>query len=561
MRGSCPRWPLACIGAVLAVDEEGLNDVMVGLTAAAKSGSEKTRHAAISMLAELSANGEQDLEDQMDDLIEIQLKAFADESKDVIHVAWGGLNKVMERVKSDNAAYLNHILSVLREMEAANPGQDVAGFCLPKGIQPLFGLMHSSLIGGTSEAKQTAAKTVAQVVKMTSATALAPFILKFTGGLIRATSDNAGGIKAAMLNGIHALLLKVPAKLKSMLPQLQPTCVKNLKDANRDVRIAAASVLDKLVAMQRRIDPLLTELISGLEAAEDACIPAYMKAIWSTAGKAGEKAKPEVLSNVMEAMFGFLDDDNDTYRLGAAKALAATCKHLGEDELDELLVSRVFAEEAGVPWQANAGRASVLHHLFFEAPEKILGEKYAGRAVETIASLVASDNTTVVGTALAAGAVAASCIIVAPEPAAAIRKTVGAAVTDKATGGDIVIMAAEGFGEVGIRAAEAGEVLEVDLDPQSQLMFRFLVIAMFIALSAAFMAPVAPRSQLSMSKITMGEGGKGFGGGEATRDPEPTEVDPNDPKGKQQAIHKAESFADYLAKRKAAGGGDIGSAA
>jgi opacity protein-like surface antigen len=43
--------------------------------------------------------------------------------------------------------------------------------------------------------------------------------------------------------------------------------------------------------------------------------------------------------------------------------------------------------------------------------------------------------------------------------------------------------------------------------------------------------------------------GKGFGGGEATRDPEPTALDPNDPKGKQQAIHKAESFQDYLARR------------
>ena len=41
------------------------------------------------------------------------------------------------------------------------------------------------------------------------------------------------------------------------------------------------------------------------------------------------------------------------------------------------------------------------------------------------------------------------------------------------------------------------------------------------------------------------------GGGEATRDPEPTAYDPNDPKGKQQAIHKAESFAEYLAKRSA----------
>jgi len=37
----------------------------------------------------------------------------------------------------------------------------------------------------------------------------------------------------------------------------------------------------------------------------------------------------------------------------------------------------------------------------------------------------------------------------------------------------------------------------------SSVMFRFLVIAMFIALTSAFMAPVAPRSMLSMSKVSM----------------------------------------------------------
>ena len=89
-------------------------------------------------------------------------------------------------------------------------------------------------------------------------------------------------------------------------------------------------------------------------------------------------------------------------------------------------------------------------------------------------------------------------------------------------------------------------------------MLRFLLLACLLALSTAFMAPVIP-SKISQSKVVMNEEGKGFGGGEATRDPEPTEYDPNDPKGKQQAIHKAESFADYLAKRKAAGGGAIGS--
>ena len=62
-------------------------------------------------------------------------------------------------------------------------------------------------------------------------------------------------------------------------------------------------------------------------------------------------------------------------------------------------------------------------------------------------------------------------------------------------------------------------------------------------------APVLAQSKMGASKVVMG--GKGFGGGEATRDPTPTVVDPNDPKGKQQAIHKAESFAEYLAKRSA----------
>jgi hypothetical protein len=78
------------------------------------------------------------------------------------------------------------------------------------------------------------------------------------------------------------------------------------------------------------------------------------------------------------------------------------------------------------------------------------------------------------------------------------------------------------------------------------------VISLQLTLCSTFTVPVTVWPQRLMSKVAM-NGGKGFGGGEATRDPSPTLVDPNDPKGKQQAIHKAESFAEYLAKR--AGGG------
>ena len=78
-------------------------------------------------------------------------------------------------------------------------------------------------------------------------------------------------------------------------------------------------------------------------------------------------------------------------------------------------------------------------------------------------------------------------------------------------------------------------------------------------LSFSFSAPLrAPHAAVS---VRMQHDGKGFGGGEATRDPEPTALDPNDPKGKQQAIHKAESFSDYLAKRGATPDAAIAAAA
>tara|TARA_B110001452_G_scaffold92522_1_gene76266 strand:- start:131 stop:595 length:465 start_codon:yes stop_codon:yes gene_type:complete len=78
------------------------------------------------------------------------------------------------------------------------------------------------------------------------------------------------------------------------------------------------------------------------------------------------------------------------------------------------------------------------------------------------------------------------------------------------------------------------------------------------AMSPSFVAP-AMTSKVMRSRMVVMDG-KGFGGGEATRDPAPTAIDPNDPKGKQQAIFKAESFADYLARRNG-GGGDAPAAA
>jgi len=64
---------------------------------------------------------------------------------------------------------------------------------------------------------------------------------------------------------------------------------------------------------------------------------------------------------------------------------------------------------------------------------------------------------------------------------------------------------------------------------------------------AEYMAQRSDRAE-SNSRTSSG---KGFGGGEATRDPEPTYIDPNDPRSRDSAVHKADSYADYMARRRA----------
>jgi len=86
------------------------------------------------------------------------------------------------------------------------------------------------------------------------------------------------------------------------------------------------------------------------------------------------------------------------------------------------------------------------------------------------------------------------------------------------------------------------------------------------SLTKFFFSPVVPQVQPVSGAIgpltfprgpQMNAGGDNWGGHDITRNPAPTVIDPNDPKSKQNAIHPAESFADYMARQQAAGGGAV----
>ena len=65
------------------------------------------------------------------------------------------------------------------------------------------------------------------------------------------------------------LLKQVGAMLKPFLPQLQTTFIKALNDPNREVRMCAATALQKLIKLHTRVDPLFTELHNGVKNTED----------------------------------------------------------------------------------------------------------------------------------------------------------------------------------------------------------------------------------------------------------------------------------------------------
>lgn len=75
----------------------------------------------------------------------------------------------------------------------------------------------------------------------------------------------------------------------------------------------------------------------------------------------------------------------------------------------------------------------------------------------------------------------------------------------------------------------------------------FVPVSAFTGLRVRSAAPTVCTTPARAAKWTMD--GKGFGGGEATRDPNPTEIDPNDAKGKQKAIFPAKTFAEYQAEQ------------
>ncbi|KAH9856756.1 ARM repeat-containing protein [Lenzites betulinus] len=317
------------IHAVMAsiCDAEGLNTLMLILLEWAKGGSVRRRVSACELFAIFCEDSELDPSLYRVDWIR-QLVSLLDDREVSVHTAaWAALDIFVKTTPKDELEPL--VVPLRRTIESTGaPRTHVPGFSLPKGISPMVPIVIAGLTTGSNEQREQAAYAISDLVERTEESAMKPFVVPFTGPLIRVATQAATyppGVKTAILTALTTMLERIPTFVKPFFPQLQRTFVKSASDATSlAVRTNAAHALGVLMKNQPRVDPVITELLTGARSNEDSIsaslILALARVVRSAGSHVGEKAREACIELVSES---FREHHEETYYRSVAALFAS----------------------------------------------------------------------------------------------------------------------------------------------------------------------------------------------------------------------------------------------
>lgn len=206
------------------------------------------------------------------------------------------------------------VVPLRRTIESTGaPGRTVPGFNLSKGAAPTLPIIIAGLTTGSNEQREQAAYAISDLVERTEEAAIKPFVVPFTGPLIRVATQATSyppGVKIGILSALTTMLERIPAFLKPFFPQLQRTFVKSASDASSaNVRSKAAKGLGILMRHQPRVDPVITELITSINSSGDESVTASLLlalayVVGSARANVGEKARESCIDVASEAFRG-----------------------------------------------------------------------------------------------------------------------------------------------------------------------------------------------------------------------------------------------------------------
>lgn len=257
-----------------------------------------------------------------------QLVSLLDDHQAPVHTAaWQALDAFVKSVPKDELEPL--VVPLRRTIEGTGaPGRYVPGFSLPKGVAPTVPIIIAGLTTGSNEQREQAAYAIADLIERTEEAAIKPFVVPFTGPLIRVATQATTyppGVKVAILQALAIMLERIPLFVKPFFPQLQRTFVKSASDpSSLAVRSKAAQALGVLMKNQPRVDPVVTELLTGAKSNDDAIasslILSLARVVRSAKANVGEKSRETCVELVSDA---FKESHDDNYYQSVASLFAA----------------------------------------------------------------------------------------------------------------------------------------------------------------------------------------------------------------------------------------------
>ncbi|CAG8564220.1 8388_t:CDS:10, partial [Diversispora eburnea] len=329
---------------LLSIDNsEGIQTLMMMLFEAIKSEEPTKRASACDIITIFCNETKMDYSRYVPEWINDLILLLGDRQKEVVVSAWNALNSITKSIKKDE---LEHLVTPVRRSvkKVGVPGVDLPGFCLPKGIGPILPIFLHGLMYGTPEIREQSALGIGDLIQRTSADALKPFVTQITGPLIRIIGDRyPPQVKAAILQTLSFLLTKIPTLLKPFLPQLQRTFIKSLTDPSSTlVRSRAASALVILISLQTRVDPLVTELVTGIKTSDTSVRETMISALESVVNKAGNNMNEISKKGIIGVVMDGLSDNSEVIVVGTSRLLGSLSKHVTPQEIMPIIASQIL---------------------------------------------------------------------------------------------------------------------------------------------------------------------------------------------------------------------------
>ncbi|KAI0035599.1 ARM repeat-containing protein [Vararia minispora EC-137] len=339
-------------------DAEGLNTLMLILLGWIKHEDPERRITAADYFALFCEVSELDASLYRTDWIRQLIPAMDDRLVAVHTAVWYAFDAFVKSVPKDELEPL--VVPLRRSIEStASPHITVPGFGLPKGISPFVPIIIAGLTTGSNEQREQAAYAIGDLVERTEENAIKPFVVPFTGPLIRVATQATTyppAVKTGILSALTTMLERIPAFVKPFFPQLQRTFVKSASDpASVVVRNKAAVALGVLMKSQPRVDPVVTELVTGARSNDDSIAASLILAlsyvIRSAGQNVGGKARETALELVADA-FKEQNDEHYSQAIGQLFAVLTVYNDLVRPIIDSYLV-------AGTPSSAMAAHCTL----------------------------------------------------------------------------------------------------------------------------------------------------------------------------------------------------------